>query len=42
VDDKQRTATTDLAALRRIFLIEDQPAWPGHAKFYRWLRQSIV
>ncbi len=36
----RQTATTYLAALRRIFLIEDQPAWPGHLRSRAALRKT--
>ncbi|MCQ3808482.1 MAG: DUF4143 domain-containing protein [Acidimicrobiia bacterium] len=36
----RQTATSYLAALRRIFLIEDQPAWPGHLRSRAALRKT--
>ena len=36
----RQTATEYLAALRRIFLVEDQPAWPGHLRSRAVLRKA--
>ena len=36
----RQTATRYLAALRRIFLLEDQPAWPGHLRSRAVLRKA--
>ena len=36
----RQTATAYLAALRRIFLVEDQPAWPGHLRSRAVLRKA--
>lgn len=36
----RQTATTYLAALQRIFLIEDQPAWPVHLRSRAELRKN--
>ena len=36
----RQTATAYLAALKRIFLVEDQPAWPGHLRSRAELRKS--
>ena len=36
----RQTAAAYLAALQRIFLIEDQPAWPGHLRSRAELRKT--
>ena len=36
----RQTATAYLAALQRIFLVEDQPAWPGHLRSRAALRKT--
>lgn len=36
----RQTAAAYLAALRRIFLLEDQPAWPGHLRSRAVLRKA--
>lgn len=36
----RQTATAYLAALQRIFLVEDQPAWPGHLRSRAVLRKT--
>ena len=36
----RQTATAYLAALKRIFLVEDQPAWPGHLRSRAVLRKA--
>ena len=36
----RQTVTQYLAALRRIFLVEDQPAWPGHLRSRAVLRKA--
>ena len=36
----RQTASAYLAALRRIFLLEDQPAWPGHLRSRAVLRKA--
>ena len=36
----RQTATAYLAALKRIFLVEDQPAWPGRLRSRAALRKA--